>query len=94
MIFRAFGWKPPAYAHLPLILNPDGSKLSKRQGDIKVENYKMEGIFPEALLNYVVDAGGGFTKDTERKSAKIYSLQELAQQVSKSTNTSMPFLIN
>ncbi|KAJ9594272.1 hypothetical protein L9F63_014277 [Diploptera punctata] len=80
MLYRAFGWKPPIYAHLPLILNPDGSKLSKRQGDIRVENFRNEGIFPEALLNYVVDAGGGFSKDTERKSSKIYSTPELAQQ--------------
>ncbi|PSN48191.1 hypothetical protein C0J52_13866 [Blattella germanica] len=39
-----------------------------------------EGIFPEALLNYVVDAGGGFAKDMERKTAKIYTLRELAEQ--------------
>ncbi|PNF34523.1 hypothetical protein B7P43_G10725 [Cryptotermes secundus] len=77
---RAFGWKPPVYAHLPLILNADGSKLSKRQGDIKVENYRKEGIFPQALLNFVVDAGGGFTKDMGRTKSRIYTMQELIQQ--------------
>lgn len=80
LLYRAFGWQPPAYAHLPLILNSDGSKLSKRQGDIKVENYRKEGIFPEALLNFVIDAGGGFTKDVERTRCKIYTMQELIQQ--------------
>jgi glutamyl-tRNA synthetase len=82
--FRAFGWQPPIYAHLPLILNTDGSKLSKRQGDIRVENYRKEGIFPEALLNFIIDAGGGFTKDVARTKSRIYTLQELTQQVSSS----------
>jgi glutamyl-tRNA synthetase len=84
LFYRAFGWEPPIYAHLPLILNADGSKLSKRQGDIKVENYREEGIFPQALLNYVVDAGGGFTKDIGRTKPRIHSMQELIQQVSTS----------
>jgi glutamyl-tRNA synthetase len=81
LFYRAFGWKHPAYAHLPLILNADGSKLSKRQGDIKVENYRKEGIFPEALLNFVIGAGGGFIKDVDRRS-RIYTMKELIQQVS------------
>lgn len=82
LFYRVFGWQPPAYAHLPLILNSDGSKLSKRQGDIKIENYRKEGIFPEALLNFVIDAGGGFTKDVERTKCKIYTVEQLIQQVS------------
>ncbi|KAG8221957.1 hypothetical protein J437_LFUL007798 [Ladona fulva] len=60
LLYRALGWDPPFYAHLPLILNADGSKLSKRQGDIQVGYYRDNGIFPAALLNYVTDAGGGF----------------------------------
>jgi glutamyl-tRNA synthetase len=41
-------------------MNPDGSKLSKRQGDIQVQSYRDKGIFPTALLNFVTKAGGGF----------------------------------
>ncbi|XP_021920820.1 probable glutamate--tRNA ligase, mitochondrial isoform X2 [Zootermopsis nevadensis] len=80
LLYRAFGWQPPVYAHLPLILNTDGSKLSKRQGDITVDNYRREGIFPEALLNFIIDAGGGFTKDVARTKSRIYTLQELIEQ--------------
>ena len=43
LLYRAFGWEPPVFAHLPLLLNPDRSKLSKRQGDVAVEDYKKKG---------------------------------------------------
>ncbi|KAH0953587.1 hypothetical protein HN011_012437 [Eciton burchellii] len=75
MLYKAFGWDPPVYGHLPLILNTDGSKLSKRQGDIKIESFKKQGIFPLALLNYVISAGGGFHKNN--KTQDLYSYQEL-----------------
>lgn len=80
--YRAFGWNPPVYGHLPLILNADGSKLSKRQGDIKIESFRKQGIFPLALLNYVIGAGGGFYKETENKN-HLYSYQELIKKVKK-----------
>lgn len=67
------------YGHLPLILNADGSKLSKRQGDIKIESFREQGIFPLALLNYVVSAGGGFHK--EQQNQDLYSYQELIKKV-------------
>jgi len=79
IFYRAFGWDPPAYGHLPLILNTDGSKLSKRQGDIKIESFKKQGIFPLALLNYVISAGGGFHKNG--KIQDLYSYQELIKNV-------------
>lgn len=63
MIYRAFGWTPPQFGHLPLIMNSDGSKLSKRQNDIKLEYYREKEIFPEALINYVTQAGGGFKRE-------------------------------
>ncbi|XP_063977151.1 nondiscriminating glutamyl-tRNA synthetase EARS2, mitochondrial [Diachasmimorpha longicaudata] len=61
-MYQAFGWTPPQFGHLPLILNADGTKLSKRQGDIKVESFRKDGIFPLALLNYITYAGGGFRR--------------------------------
>ncbi|XP_026102782.1 probable glutamate--tRNA ligase, mitochondrial isoform X1 [Carassius auratus] len=59
-LFRALRWTPPAYAHLPLLLNRDGTKLSKRQGDIFVQRFREQGVLPETLLDIVTHAGSGF----------------------------------
>lgn len=56
-IFRAMGAEPPVYGHLPMILGPDGAKLSKRHGAVSVMQYHEEGYLPEALLNYLVRLG-------------------------------------
>ena len=53
----ALGQKPPVYAHLPMILGPDGAKLSKRHGAVSVLQYRDEGFLPEAVLNYLVRLG-------------------------------------
>jgi len=53
----AMGYKPPIYAHLPMILGPDGAKLSKRHGAVSVLQYRDEGFLPEAVLNYLVRLG-------------------------------------
>lgn len=57
LLYRAFGWEPPAFAHLPLLLNPDRTKLSKRQGDVAVEDYRRQGYLPEALVNFIALLG-------------------------------------
>lgn len=57
LLFRAFGWKPPLYAHVPLLLNTDRTKLSKRQGDIAVEQYIEKGYLREALINFIALLG-------------------------------------
>ena len=54
---RAFGVEPPKYAHIPLILNPDGSKMSKRDHGAHVTNYEDDGFTPEAVLNYLALLG-------------------------------------
>lgn len=77
ILFEYFGWTPPQYAHLPLILNPDKSKLSKRQGDVAVEDYRDKGYLPEALINYV--ALLGWNPGTEKE---IFSLPELIKEFS------------
>ena len=51
-MLRAMGATPPVYAHLPMILGPDGTKLSKRHGAVSVLEYESAGFLPEALLNY------------------------------------------
>ncbi|MCC7522885.1 glutamate--tRNA ligase [Candidatus Uhrbacteria bacterium] len=73
-IFESFGWQAPQYAHLPLLLNPDRSKLSKRQGDVAVEDYLAKGYLPEALVNFVALLGWNPTSDRE-----IFTKEELAE---------------
>ncbi|KAK2589348.1 hypothetical protein KPH14_007893 [Odynerus spinipes] len=78
MLYKAFGWKPPVYGHLPLILNSNGTKLSKRQDGITVDSFRKSGIFPLALLNYVTHAGGGFDRDSSVQ--EIYTYEKLIKQ--------------
>ncbi|OAD57568.1 putative glutamate--tRNA ligase, mitochondrial [Eufriesea mexicana] len=78
MMYKAFNWTPPIYGHLPLILNSNGTKLSKRQKDINIESFRKEGIFPLAVLNYVIHAGGGF--DNKGGALYIDSYEELIKQ--------------
>jgi glutamyl-tRNA synthetase len=77
LLYRYFGWQPPQFAHLPLLLNPDKSKLSKRQGDVAVEDYKAKGYLPEALINFVALLGWNPGDDRE-----IFTLDELVREFS------------
>ena len=56
-ILKALGAEPPAYAHVPMILGPDGVKLSKRHGAVSVTEYRAMGFLPDGLLNYLVRLG-------------------------------------
>lgn len=73
-LFQAMGWETPAFVHLPLLLNPDKTKLSKRQGDVAVEDYLAKGYLPEALLNFVGLLGFNPTGDRE-----LFTKEELAE---------------
>ncbi len=77
LLYEFFGWDAPAFAHLPLLLNEDRSKLSKRQGDVAVEDYRSKGYLPAALLNFVVLLGWNPGDDRE-----LFSLAELEQAFS------------
>jgi len=77
LLYSFFGWNPPQFAHLPLLLNPDRSKLSKRQGDVAVEDYRSKGYLPQALANYVALLGWNTTDDKE-----LYSVAELCETFS------------
>lgn len=77
LLYKFFGWQAPLFAHLPLLLNPDRSKLSKRQGAVSVEDYRAQGYLPEALLNFVALLGWN-PGDTR----EIFSLPELVQEFS------------
>lgn len=76
-LYQNFGWNEPKIAHLPLILNPDKSKLSKRQGDVAVEDYIQKGYLKEAIINFVAllgwNPGGGETQE-------IFSMEELIEK--------------
>ena len=77
LLYNAFGWAAPQFAHVPLLLNPDKSKLSKRQGDVAVEDYLKKGILPEALINFVALLGWNPGDDRE-----IFSMNELISEFS------------
>jgi glutamyl-tRNA synthetase len=77
LLYQYFGWDVPVFAHLPLLLNPDKSKLSKRQGDVAVEDYRAKGYLHEAIINFV--ALLGWNPGDERE---IFSLDQLVNEFS------------
>jgi glutamyl-tRNA synthetase len=74
LFYEAFGIAPPRFGHMPLILGPDGSKLSKRHGGVSVTEYKDEGFLPEALANYLIFLGW-----TPPENREILELPEAAR---------------
>lgn len=77
LLYDFFGWEKPKFAHLPLLLNPDKSKLSKRQGDVAVEDYQKKGYLKEALINFVALLGWNAGDDVE-----IYEIEQLIEKFS------------
>ncbi|MGK9476141.1 glutamate--tRNA ligase [Melioribacter sp. OK-6-Me] len=77
LLYNFLGWEPPVFAHLPLLLNPDRSKLSKRQGDVAVEDYRAKGYLKEALINFVALLGWNAGDDKE-----FYYIEELIEKFS------------
>ena len=77
LLYGAFGWEIPQFSHVPLLLNLDKSKLSKRQGDVAVEDYLEKGILPEALINFVALLGWNPGDNRE-----IFSMDELISEFS------------
>ena len=77
LIQEALDFSQPIYAHLPLMLNTDRSKLSKRQGDVALKDYHLQGYLPEALVNFMVLLG--WNPGTEKE---IFSLAQLAKEFS------------
>lgn len=77
MLYQLFGWEPPQFAHLPLLVNKEKQKLSKRHGDVAVEDFRAKGYLPEAMVNFV--AFLGWNPGDERE---IFSLEELSAEFS------------
>ncbi len=65
LLYRAMGWEPPAFGHLPIILGKDRSKLSKRHGATSVLEYKQQGYLPEAMMNFLALLGWSLDDKTE-----------------------------
>lgn len=65
LLYDAFGWQPPLYAHLPMILGPDKSKLSKRHGATALLDYRDEGYLPEAIFNFLALLGWSLDDKTD-----------------------------
>ncbi|HEX7668576.1 MAG TPA: glutamate--tRNA ligase [Polyangiaceae bacterium] len=60
MLYRALGWEPPDFAHLPLMLSPSGEKLSKRNASVAVHEYQDRGYTPMGVLNYLARFGWSY----------------------------------
>jgi len=71
-LYECLGWKAPKWVHLPLILNPDRTKLSKRMNDVSVDNYLAKGYLREAIVNFVALLGWHPADDRE-----LFTLEEL-----------------
>ena len=74
LLYRSLEWTPPVFAHLPMILGPDRSKLSKRHGATSTLEYERDGYLPEALTNFMALLGWSLDDHTE-----IFSRDELVQ---------------
>ncbi len=78
LLYRAFGWEPPVFAHLPIILSPDGrGKISKRHGATSVIEFRKQGYLPEAMFNYLARVGWSYDDQTE-----LFTRQELIDRFS------------
>lgn len=84
LLYEYFGWSAPQWAHLPLLLNTDKTKMSKRKGDVAVGDYIKKGYLPEAMINYLAFLGWNpgtpsSAKVSAGKEKEIYSMTELLQ---------------
>lgn len=76
-LFKAFGWDAPKFVHLPTVLNKEKKKLSKRQGDVAVEDFRDKGYLPEALVNYLALIGWSPESNNE-----FFTMEELVKEFS------------
>ncbi|KAG6011766.1 hypothetical protein E4U43_008130 [Claviceps pusilla] len=78
-LYQAFGWDPPTFAHLGLLVNPDGSKMSKRNDSVDLSTYREKGIFPMALLSWLANLGSSFKSGIK---AHPLTISDLAKALS------------
>lgn len=85
LLYEAFGWTPPVYIHLPMVLGEDGNKLSKRNGDASFMDLYQEGYIPEAIVNYLSLLGWAPPDNKE-----IFTMAELIQNFEPSKISKSP----
>ncbi len=86
LVYEAMGWEKPVYAHLPLILGPDGAKMSKRHGAASVEEYKEMGYLPEAMRNYLLRLGWGHGDEeiiTTERAIELFDLKGIGKAAAR-----------
>ncbi len=79
LLYESFGWTQPEFSHIPLLLNKDKSKLSKRQGDVSVESYLEKGYIKEAIINFIALLGWHPGSGNEQE---MFSLEDLIREFS------------
>jgi glutamyl-tRNA synthetase len=83
LLYQALGFQPPQFAHLPMILGPDRSKLSKRHGAAAITEYREQGYLPEAMFNFLVLLGWALDDKTElmtrEEIIKYFSLERISR---------------
>lgn len=81
LLYEAFGWEPPQYCHLPMVMGKDGQKLSKRHGSTSVRDFRKKGYLPEALTNYVSMVGWSYDGEreffTKDELCELFSLEKI-----------------
>ncbi|MDR0454942.1 MAG: glutamate--tRNA ligase [Deferribacteraceae bacterium] len=77
LLFEALGYEPPLFAHIPMILGPDRSKLSKRHGNTSIEQFRAQGYLPEAMINFMALLSWSDTGEQE-----IFSMEKLIERFS------------
>jgi glutamyl-tRNA synthetase len=86
LIYHAMGWTHPEYAHLPLILGPDGAKMSKRHGAASVEEYQQMGYLPEAMRNYLLRLGWSHGDDeiiSTEQAVQWFNLEHIGKSAAR-----------
>jgi glutamyl-tRNA synthetase len=75
VLYEAFGWEKPKFAHLPLLRNADKSKISKRKNPVALTYYQRAGVLPEALMNFLANMGWSFGNDVE-----FFTIEDMVQK--------------
>ncbi|MFH1009538.1 MAG: glutamate--tRNA ligase [Candidatus Latescibacterota bacterium] len=96
LLYQAFGWEPPKFAHLPMILSPEGGKLSKRHGAVSVLEYRDRGYLPEAVFNFLALLGWSPGDDREKMSVSeiisAFSLDRMSPKGAAFDETKLEWL--
>ena len=81
LLYESFGWTPPEFCHLPMVMGEDGKKLSKRHGATSIDEFRRLGCLPEALVNYVAMLGCSYEEGrdlyTPEELGRLFSLEKL-----------------